>query len=187
MRCPYCEAPVDASASTCGSCHLTFPKTCALFGALPRVQREVHDSVGVLTAKQIKDMQRQIMRIRGKYPQLYVQVLFYSSSKAHPMRTQVFWLFNAAAFSGDTHRGIGNHTFLVAIDPSAGEAALMPGYGLEPLLDEDLLGEMLDCAGDFWEDGDWVGGVSSILNMLDECLWPQTEALKGPLVIPGEY
>ena len=171
----------------CGSCHLTFPKTCVLFGALPRIQGEVHDSVGVLTANQIKEIQRQIKRMRDKYPQLYVQVLFYSSNRVYPMRTEVFWLFNAAAFSGDTHRWADNHTFFVAIDPWIGEAALMPGYGLEPLLSENILGEMLDGAGHFWVEWNWVGGLSCILKLLDDCLGPQTEALKGQLVSPGEY
>jgi len=158
-----------------------------LFGAVPRIHREVHDDVGVLTAHQTKDMQMQIMRMREKYPQLHVQVLFYSTSKEYPVRTQVFWLFNAAAFAGDIHRGGDNHTFLVAIDPLIGEAALMPGYGLEPMLDEDILGEMLNCVEDYWADGDWVGGVLCILDMLDERLGPQTEALEEPLTSPGEY
>lgn len=187
MTCPYCEAPVALSAQECGSCHLTFPKTTALFGAMPRIQREVYDSTRQLTAGQHKEIQKHILRMRTKYPQLYVQVVLHSFPPPHPMRTQVFWIFNAAGFSGDTRRGPDNHTFLIAIDPGRREVALMPGYGLESFLDPEFLSELLDAAEPHWSRGDWPGGVVTLLERLDPHLETITTPADRNLSLPDEF
>jgi uncharacterized membrane protein YgcG len=187
MTCPYCEAPVARSAQECGSCRLTFPKTSALFGALPRIQREVFDSTRQLTAGQHKDIQKHIQRIQSKYPQLYVQAMLHSFPPPHPLRTQVFWMFNAAGFSGDTRRGPDNHTFLIAIDPGRREVALMPGYGLEACLDEAYLASLLDSTARSWEQGDWTGGILALLDLLDPYLETITIPHDRNLSIPDEF
>jgi hypothetical protein len=103
------------------------------------------------------------------------------------MRTQVFWMFNAAGFSGDTRRGPDNHTLLIAIDPGRREAALMPGYGLEPFLDEDFLTDLLASSDNYWKRGDWPGGVFSLLEMLDPYLETITQPDDRKLSIPDEF
>jgi hypothetical protein len=147
----------------------------------------VHDTTRQLSASQQKDLQKHILRIRTKYPQLYVQVVLHSFPPPHPMRTQVFWMFNATGFAGDTRRGSDNHTLLIAIDPVRREAALMPGYGLEPFLDEDLLAALLDESEIHWKRGDWPGGVLALLEMLD----PHLESITRPddrnHLLPDEF
>lgn len=187
MTCPYCEAPIAPAAQECESCHLTFPKTSALFGAMPLIHREVHDSTRQLTKSHKKDIQKHILRLRMKYPQLYVQVILYPFPPPHPMRTQVFWMFNAAGFSGDTRRGPGNHTLVIAIDPARREVALMPGYGLEPFMDESLLTNLLDSSDTFWQIGDWPGGIISLLGRLDSHLEIMTQPHDRRLTTPDEF
>jgi hypothetical protein len=154
---------------------------------MPRIHREVHDTTRQLTESQQKDIRKHIFRMRTKYPQLYVQVLLHSFPPPHPMRTQVFWMFNAAGFSGDTRRGPDNHTLLIAIDPGRREAALMPGYGLEPFLDEDFLTDLLASSDNCWKRGDWPGGVFSLLDMLDPHLENITRPDDRKLSIPDEF
>lgn len=187
MTCPYCEAPIAPSAQECGNCHLTFSKTCALFGAGPRVHREVYDSTRQLTIAQQKEIQKHILRIRTKYPQLFVQVFLHSFPPPHPFRTQVFWLFNASGFSGDTRRGPNNHTLLIAIDPVRREASLMPGYGLEPFLDEETMTKLLDSAQTHWQRGDWPAGILSLLNTLDTHLETIAQPDDHKQYLPSEF
>ena len=187
MTCPYCESPIPSDAPSCQACHLTFPKTGALFGAVPRIHHEVFDSTRQLTTTQQKSILKHIHRTQGKYPQLYIQVVLHSFPPPHPIRTQVFWLFNAAAFSGNTRRGSDNHTLLIAIDPGRMESAIMPGYGLEPLINESLLAELLDEAAPSWKRGDWSAGILCLLDKLDSHLKDLTEPDTSGRLTPEEF
>ena len=59
---------------------------------------------------------------------------------------------------------------LVALDPARGEAAIMPGYGLEALLKKEALDHLLELAGPAWEDGRWADGIFRVLDGLDQLL-----------------
>lgn len=187
MTCPYCESPVTATTEECATCHLTFPKTCALFGAIPRTHQKIFDATNQLTKAQQNEIKKHIVRLCGKYPQLYVQIILQAFPPPHPMRTQVFWLFNAAAFSGETLQGPDNHTLFLAIDPGTREVAIMPGYGLEPFLDETALNELLDSAADQWKNGNWSNGIHNVLNSLDQQLELITQPVDRNQSLPDEF
>jgi hypothetical protein len=187
MRCPYCETPISSSAQECETCQLTFGKAAALFGAVPRIHREIFDSTRQLSFSQHKSISKHILHICSKFPQLYVQLVLHSFPPPHPMRTQVFWLFNAGGFSGETRRGPANHTLLIAIDPGRREACLMPGYGLEPFLDEEFLTGLLDATEAYWFRGDWPGGVAKLLELLEDKLETITQPVDPNLSISTEF
>ena len=167
MRCPFCESPLSPSSTVCDKCHLTFPKTCALFGTPPHIHNEIYDSTRLLTVSQSTSIHRHIARIRAKYPELKIQIVFHSFPPPHPIKTQVFWLFNAAGISMEIHRGTKNRTILIAIDPSSKLAAMMSGYALESCLDENHMNRLLESAEPHWANGDWAEGINTILNQLD--------------------
>lgn len=167
MRCPYCEAPLTASVDGCPHCHLTFSKTTKLFGVAPRIHNEIHDSTRQLTASHASAIRKQIATLRHRYPQLHLQILFHSFPQPHPLRTQVFWMFNAAGISSETHRGSQNHTILIAVDPVRKEAAVMVGYGFEPHFTDQQLTGLLQLATADWKRGDWSAGTATILHEID--------------------
>ena len=185
MRCPFCQTPLKADAAECPACRLTFPRTCALVGALPRLAPVVADTTRQLgTADQAK-LKKEIAKIQRRFPQLVLQVVMHAFPEEHPFSMHVFWLFNAGNFAGDSHRGKNNHALLIALDPARGEAAIMPGYGLEPFLKPETLDHLLELASPAWENLRWAEGISRVLGGLDQLL--ESIAIPEKADEPGEF
>lgn len=115
------------------------------------------------------------MAIERRFPQLVLQVVMHRFPEEHPMSLHVFWLFNAAAFAGEGNRGRDNHALLLAIDPGRGEAAIIPGYGLEPFLAPEAVDQLLQAASPAWAANRWTDGILRLLDGLDQ--WLETTAL----------
>jgi uncharacterized membrane protein YgcG len=146
---------------------LSYPRTGALLGAVPRLAPLVADTTRTLRVTEHARLKRRITAIRRRFPQLALQVAMHRFPVEHPFSMHVFWLFNAADFAGNIHRGKDNHALLLAIDPDRGEAAIMPGYGLEGFLTEEALGHLLELAGPAWQTGRWADGVLRVLDGLE--------------------
>lgn len=187
MRCPYCQTPLHAGAPECPSCRLTYPRAGVLLGAVPRLEPLVADTTRSLKVKDHARLKNRIAEIQRRFPQLKLQVVIHQFPPEHPFSLHVFWLFNAASFAGDANRGKDNHALLLAIDPARGEAAIIPGYGLEPFLTHEAVDHLLELAGPAWENGSWADGILRVLDSLDR--WLETLAVpdEGEAVAAGEF
>jgi uncharacterized membrane protein YgcG len=170
MQCPYCQTPQQAAAPECPACRLSYPRTSALVGAVPRLTPVVADTTRSLSQTEQQKLKQQIARIQRRFPQLVLQIVMHEFPQEHPFSMHVFWLFNAANFAGDSRRGKDNHALLLALDPVRGEAAIMPGYGLEPFLPREALDHLLELAGPAWEKQQWADGLSRVLDGFDKLL-----------------
>lgn len=170
MLCPFCNTPLRADAVECSACRLTFPRTSALLGALPRFSPVVSDTTLQLGAANEAKLKKRIAKLQLRFPQLVMQVLVHYFPTDHPFAMHVFWLFNAGNYAGDSKRGKENHALLFALDPSRGEAAIIPGYGLETFLKTEALDHLLELAGPAWEKQLWTEGILQVLHGLDQLL-----------------
>ncbi len=187
MRCPFCQLPLQADSPECPACRITYPRASALVGAAPRLTPLVADTTRSLSAKDHASLKNRIHRMHLRFPELSMQVVMHQFPAEHPFSMHVFWLFNAAAFDSEGHRGKDNHALLLAIDPDRGEAAIMPGYGLEPFLNHDATDHLLELAGPAWAAGQWTDGILRVLDGLDQ--WLETIATPHEESAPakGEY
>jgi uncharacterized membrane protein YgcG len=187
MFCPFCQAPLYASAPECPACRLTYPRTSALVGAAPRLTPMITDTTRSLSTPDQAKLKRRIAAMHTRFPQLSMEVVMHCFPEEHPFSMYVFWLFNASSFDAEGRRGTDNHALLLAIDPARGEAAIMPGYGLEPFLNHAALDHLLELAGPAWQGGNWTDGILRVLDGLDQ--WLETIALPNDEEAPvlGEY
>ncbi len=187
MRCPYCQIPLQTSAPECPSCRLSYPRTSALLGAVPRLSPMVADTTQTLQPAEVTKLKKRIGEIQRRFPQLALQLVMHRFPEQHPFSMHVFWLFNAASFAGDLNRGKDNHALLLAIDPARGESALMPGYGLEPFLTREAVDHLLEMAGPAWQGGHWTDGILRVLEGLDQ--WLETIGVPEEASVPekGEF
>jgi uncharacterized membrane protein YgcG len=146
---------------------LSYQRTATLLGAVPRITPLVADTTGTLRSSDHKRIKRGLARLQKRFPQLVPQVVMHRFPAEHPFSMHAFWLFNAADFAGASRRGRENHALMLAIDPHRGEAAIVPGYGLEPFLTSESLDRLLDLAGPAWEDLRWTDGILRVLDHLD--------------------
>lgn len=186
MRCPYCDHGLVSDAAECPSCRLNFQRATALLGATPRFMPGVSDMAGLLLPPEVMKLKRRIAELEQGWPQLVVQLVVHQFPTNHPFSLYVFWFFNSSAFAGASRRGVENHVFMVALDPSRGEGAIMPGYGLEPLLPPEMLDYLLARAGDWWEHGEWAQGFHAVLDGLEPLL-ESVSAVEDSGVVPGEF
>lgn len=186
MRCPYCQSALHSQTTECPACRLSFPRTSTLLGTMPRLAPGVADSTGTLSGNDIKKLRKRVAALQRRFPQLALQVVMRAMPQDHPFSLYAFWLFNAGAFSGEGRRGNNNHGLLLLIDPSRKESAIIPGYGLEPLLKPETLGHLLDLAGPVWEAQMWMEGIERVLGGLEKLL----ESVSAPEeagAIDGEF
>lgn len=115
-------------------------------------------------------VKKRIAEIQRRFPQVVLQVVMHTFPEEHPFSMHVFWLFNAANFAGDSRRGKDNHALLIALDPTRGESAIIPGYGLEPFLKTETLDHLLELAGPAWQTGRWTDGLLRVLDGLEQLL-----------------
>ncbi len=125
--------------------------------------------------------------MQRRFPQLVLQVLMHHFPEEHPFSMHVFWFFNAGNFAGDSRRGKDNHALLVALDPARGEAAIVPGYGLESFLNTEALDHLLELAGPAWENGRWADGIFRVLDGLDQLLESIAVPDDGLVLARGEF
>lgn len=170
MQCPYCQNPVHPGTPECPACRLTFPRTSALVGALPRLAQVLSDSSHYLTPAEQTKLKKKILAMQLRFPELVLQVVLHTFPSEHPFSMHAFWMFNAAKFAGDSRRGKDNHSLLIVVDPVRAEAAIVPGYGLEPLLQKEAIMHLLELAGPAWDSRRWGDGLLQILLGLDQLL-----------------
>jgi uncharacterized membrane protein YgcG len=146
----------------------------------------ISDNTGSLSSSEINKLRKRVAALQRRFPQLVLQIVLRALPKEHPFSLHGFWLFNAGAFAGEGRRGKNNHAILLLIDPVRKESALMPGYGLEPLLREEALGHLLDLAGPVWDAGLWAEGIERVLAGLDKLL-ESVAVAEESVVADGEF
>ena len=98
-----------------------------------------------------------------------------------------FWLFNAGAFAGDAKRGKDNYALLILIDPFRKESAIVPGYGLEPLLQQQAMDHLLEMSSPAFQSGKWELGLSTMLDALQQLMETVTTIDETQRFAKGEY
>lgn len=175
-RCPYCQTQIHPQAPECPACMMTFPRTGALVGAMPRLNPIVADTTGRLNSGVADKIRKRIAKIQRKFSQVVIQVVMNRFPDEHPLAMHAFWLFNSGAFAGEGKRGEENHSVMILVDPYRYEAAVVPGYGLEPLLQDAALAHLLEMAGPALLSQQWELGIEVILDGLDQLLELVSEA-----------
>jgi uncharacterized membrane protein YgcG len=125
--------------------------------------------------------------IQQRFPQLVPQIVVHHFPAEHPFTMHVFWLFNSANLAGFSNRGHDNHALMLALDPQRGEAAIMPGYGLEAFCTDAVLGQLLGYGQADWENNHWANGLLRVLDGMET--WLETIALPTDLTAlkKGDY
>lgn len=149
---------------------ITFPRTCALVGAVPRLSPIVADTTGQLGSDVAGRIRKKIRRLQRRFPQLTLQLVMHGFPREHPFSMHAFWLFNAGAFANSERRGQENHALLILIDPYRKESAIVPGYGLEPLLGQEALDHLLEMSGPAFLSSKWQLGLEVLLEGLERLL-----------------
>lgn len=170
MRCPYCATLLEEFSPECPGCRLDLRRAARLLGPVPRVTPGVCDHTEAFNSWELKRVRRRREEITRRFPQVRLQVVFRHFSGDHPIALYAFWFLNLGPFSVATEKHGENHWVLLLVDPVSREAAITPGYGLEPFLSEEELDGLLVMAGDAWREKRWFTGTMTLLDGLEALL-----------------
>ena len=154
---------------------------------MPRLTTVVADTTRQLKKSTLRKVNKEIQRIQKRYPQLTIQVVMHRFIAEHPFSMHAFWLFNAGAFAGEAKRGKDNHALLILVDPYRQESAIVPGYGLEPLLQPRALEHLLEMSSPAFQSAKWELGLEVILDGLEQLLESVTIVDEASRLSKGEY
>jgi len=157
---------LDAPLPQCAQCGLTLDTLDRKFGIVPLYSRYLTDRTERLSLRDAQQLRRALCLFQRKFPQLLFSVMLVDLHPPAPISEYAFWLINRARFSEFQATGAKNLELLLVIDPSAKEAALITGYGLEDYVTEDDLAEALNAARPGLGTGDLASAINSCIDFI---------------------
>ena len=145
MQCPACQAPTLESAAAC-ACGFTMAALDKLLGIPPALHDTVTDLTSEFTRREIRSIEREVERLERLFPQVRFAIVAAEVPANATLALYAFWLFNRGGLTAATERGSQNRLIMLALDPKAGRAVCMIGYGLEPFVSEARLTSALHAA-----------------------------------------
>lgn len=142
-------------------------KAAAFFGIAPRLIRGVSDSAGVLTAADVRTINRGIAIFEQRFPQSGFTVAFMALAKDIPGATYAYWVFNRSNPAGELSQGSANRHVFLLVDTAGRNAWMTLGYGLEPFIGERHLDQCLAKARPYFAQEQYATGVTAVLAELD--------------------
>jgi len=170
MRCPYCRTVVEEQAAECPSCQLSYQRTTALLGSLPRIMPNMQDASVILSPRELRKLKAHVRKLEDRFPQVRWHLVVQNLPLDRPIDLYAFWIFNSGMLAMEADKGAENRDIMVLLDPSSHRVAMMVGYGLEPFLQQQALDHLLSSIEPMWSAGQWLAGFLALLDGLDALL-----------------
>ncbi|MGI9240546.1 MAG: zinc ribbon domain-containing protein [Verrucomicrobiales bacterium] len=141
--CPSCGHEVADGHRACASCGYGFEFATRLLPYDAPPLRKFIDYEGHLSRDDIKRGQQALDNLRTYFPQITLCTCLAKVPKEVSLSEFGFWFFNQSVPNSPrlTERRL--HSILLCIDPGRGAASLTLGYGLDPFVDDESLGQCL--------------------------------------------
>ena len=98
----------------------------------------------------------------------------------------LFWLFNRAGLSAQESKGGQNRDVVIVIDPSRGKAGMIVGYGLEPLLSQKDMDEIVQSGKKALDVYDYSAAFQEMVEELTRRLRDVCQILPEAVGLPAE-
>jgi uncharacterized membrane protein YgcG len=169
MRCPACQQETHENAAEC-ACGFSLAALDKALGIPPTLKANVTDMVNELTAGEIRRITAETERLERRFPQMNFAVVACSPPEGTTLALYLFWLFNRGGLGSAVERGGMSRMVMLGIDPYAGLAACMIGYGLEPLVSEARITAALNAAFPAFARDSTGDGVEAFLAEMERQL-----------------
>lgn len=167
MHCPYCRTAVHESTPECPTCKMTISRISALFGPVPRFHPGLENTARLLFRREMAQLQFRLDELKHKYPQVVLHLIVHEFPVNYPFDLYLFWIFNVAGLSEESHRGGDNHDVMLAIDPVQKRVGFVFGYGLEPFVRQDAVEQLLALTEPVLKEKRWMDAIMSLIDGLD--------------------
>jgi uncharacterized membrane protein YgcG len=171
MRCPFCSSPAQEILEQCPDCGFVLTEVQRIFGVAASLEPGLTDLDEIFSKGERRVLSKALEHFRRRFPQCQFSVV----TNAHPspnlpFSVYAFWLFNTSGICRKIDKGGDNHDLLLTIDAKRGLAALLVGYGLEPFVGPQHIGEILNAGKGELQSGNWADAVKTIVNAAESHL-----------------
>lgn len=168
MRCPVCQSSLTEGAPQCPTCQFSLDKADKVFGAPPVLEESCTDLAGVLSDRDEKKIRAAQAGLKRLFPEVQVSVVLEHLRPGLPLGAYTFWLFNRGNLAQPIVTGGNCQLVLFVVDARELCLSCMVGYGLEPLLRDETIRQIVAAANAGLQRRHYAEGLLLALQRLEE-------------------
>jgi len=144
-----------------------------MFGVTPILALGVMDRARVLTKAQVEAADVIVQRITEQFPQVHISALINRLEERIPIKPYLFWVFNRCGVFPEFEKAENSYHVLLHLDAGANRASMMLGYGLERIITEEAIEDILRNSQNLFQSGKGGAALKKILLSLESELQTQ--------------
>jgi hypothetical protein len=168
IECPYCQSALKENVSECPKCGIDGEKLTRIMGPMPVIFGGVSQDRKLLSPRDIKRLVKVIDEYQRRFPQSRLHFLVRSFPQEMDFKVVLFWVFNQAGLSSQGSKGGKNRDVVFVIDRKRSKAGMIVGYGLEPVLSQAAMDEVVSSGQDALNEGDFSGAFEEMVGTLTD-------------------
>lgn len=166
--CPACVVRVPEATSSCPACGFTGGDTMAMFPIPLPPLGPMLDAAGLWTPSEHAAISRRVKVMGRRFPQIRWSVCSIDSEGIPNLRLFGFWMLNVSPLAAGETEEDRAWTILMVIN--AGKVALVPGYGVEPWVSDDLWQRALREMSVPWAHGEYAAAIQRFFKAAEKTL-----------------
>lgn len=168
MRCPVCQQSLHETSPACPHCSFDLAVAEKHLGIAPQLRPDLTDLAGVLSNRQHTAILRVLREKERRFPQVRFAVVTVQIPPQTPLRAYSFWLLNRGSLASQMEKGGACRLVLLVVDAAQYQLCCMLGYGLEPLVGETALQNIVRPARAMLSRRDLGGAIHACLHQADK-------------------
>lgn len=158
-----------------------------VLGTVPRLTSGLSDDAGMVSKRDGRRILKELKETHVQFPQVDVSVVTLNGIPDQVnLSTYTFWLFNRSEVAQQLEIEGRNHDVLITIDAASRKAAIIIGYGLEPLIGPRHLQRILDAGRPLLLAGNNAAGILIMLENLRSLLREIAAGTRRAFALPEE-
>jgi hypothetical protein len=181
IECPYCHTPLRETSPECSGCQMDLEKLARAMGPTPVILAGISDGCNLFSRPETKRLSKVISAYQSRFPQCRLHVITRIFDQKAELPPIIFWIFNRADLSEGTSKQGKNRDIVILIEPKRKQAAMIVGYGLEPILPQQALDQIIERAQPYLTSGEYLAGMEIAIEGLSELLKSVSQELSQSL------
>lgn len=178
MNCPHCSSQITPEQPVCLKCGFSAAAIRGYLGADWVKLARITDNAQLLSLKHTRHLETVLDDFERRFPQCFMAAYVGALPDNLTLPDLGFWLINHGAFH--THQISRRNDFgiVLIMDPVRQQASFTLGYGLESILKETFLTQILKKLQPLLRKGSFASAIETAITLIDKEL--QSAARREP-------
>lgn len=141
-------------------------KLLKIMGPMPIIPGGVSQDKRRLGRWQAGALRKVIAQYQRRFPQSRLHLMVRTFPQKMELPVILFWIFNQAGLSQESARGGRNRDVVILIEPKRRQAGMIVGYGLEPMISQMDMDEVVREGRGFLDEGNYLKAFRAMVGVL---------------------